>query len=155
MSARPPLFELFLEVAIIHQLATRAFEAVLPPPLTVPQFGVLDHLLRLPGAWSPGRLASAFQVPRPTMTNTLQRLAAAGLVRFESDPDDGRGKHVVATDAGRELRDRAIAALGPALAMLDAQLPPGAAETLLPPLAALRARLDAARDIAPGADSND
>ena len=146
MSAPPPMFRLFTEIAIIHQLATRAFEAVLPPPLTVPQFGVLDHLLRLPGDWSPARLAGAFQVPRPSMTNTLQRLEAAGLVAFRGHPRDGRAKFVVATAAGEALRDRAVAALGPALADLARQLPPGAVETLLPQLADLRARLDAARE---------
>lgn len=137
----PAAFRLFTEIGIIHQLATRQFEAILPPGMTLAQFGVLDHLLRLDGDWSPARLANAFQVPRPTMTNTLQRLAGAGLVVFEDDPRDGRGKLVRATPAGTAVRNAAVAAVAPVLA----DVPEALVTALLPPLASLRAQLDAAR----------
>jgi DNA-binding MarR family transcriptional regulator len=47
------------------------------------------------------------------MTNTLQHLQSKGLVSVAADPDDGRAKIVTITPAGREARDRAIAALNP------------------------------------------
>jgi DNA-binding MarR family transcriptional regulator len=43
------------------------------------------------------------------MTNRLDRLEAAGLVRRDRNPDDRRGVHVVLTERGRELVDQAIA----------------------------------------------
>ncbi len=137
----PAAFRLFTEIGIIHQLATRRFESLAPAGLTVAQFSVLDHLLRLPGDWSPARLANAFQVPRPTMTNTLQRLAAAGLVTFETDPRDGRAKFVRPAPAAAATRDAAVAAVAPLLA----ELPEALVTALLPPLAQLRMQLDAAR----------
>ena len=42
------------------------------------------------------------------MTNRLDRLENDGLVRRDRNPDDRRGVHVVLTDKGRELADRAI-----------------------------------------------
>ena len=139
-------FAVFTEIGIINQLATRAFEQLLPPGLSLPQFAVLDHLMRLDGDWTPARLASAFQVPRPTMTNTLQRLHAAGLVDYAPDPRDRRGKLVVITKKGRVVRDRSRAAVEPLLRQIGKALPASLFGTLLGELVKLRAWLDAARD---------
>jgi DNA-binding MarR family transcriptional regulator len=79
------------------------------------------------------------------MTNTLQRLEARGCIRLEPDPKDGRGKRVFLTGAGRALRERAIASLGPTMAGIGGALPEAEMEALLPPLRRLRAHLDAAR----------
>jgi DNA-binding MarR family transcriptional regulator len=139
----PPVFQLLTEIAIIEQLARNALERALPDGLRQPHFALLNHLVRLGDGKSPVALARAFQTAKAAMTNTLQRLESRGLVRVEPDPEDGRGKRVFLTDAGREMRERAIAAVGPMIADIGSVLPE--AEALLPALRRLRAHLDAAR----------
>jgi DNA-binding MarR family transcriptional regulator len=46
-----------------------------------------------------------------TMTNRIDRLAAAGLVRREPDPRDKRGVLVILTSRGQERVDAALADL--------------------------------------------
>ena len=77
----PLLFTLFNEIGIISQLSNAAFEKVLPDGLKVSHFSVLNHLARLGDNKSPSSLASAFQVTKGAMTNTLGRLEARGLVK--------------------------------------------------------------------------
>ncbi len=152
MTDDPLAFRVFNEIGIIEQLSRNRFERVLPPGLTLSQFSVLNHFVRLGGARSPAALASAFQVTRSTMTNTLQRLERAGLIALEPDPADGRAKLVTITAAGRTTRDACVARLAPVLADLDGLLDPAELAALLPGLARLRALLDRARD-APAATS--
>lgn len=142
----PIAFQVFNEIGIIEQLARNRFERTLPSGLTLSQFSVLNHFVRLGGERSPASLASAFQVTRPTMTNTLQRLESAGLVAIRSDPGDGRAKIVTITEAGRALREACVAAQVPLLAELDALLPRDDLVALLPRLRKLRMLLDKARD---------
>jgi len=52
------------------------------------------------GPTSLGRLAEAERVRPPTMTRTVQALEAAGLVRREPDPEDGRVVRLSATARG-------------------------------------------------------
>ena len=139
-------FRLFNEIGIIEQLARNRFERVLPDGLKVPHFAVLNHLVRLGDGKSPLRLARAFQVTKSTMTNTLQRLEARGLIEVAPDPGDGRGKLVFLTSAGRRMRQRSIEALAPVLAEVEALLGHEALVRTLPVLQALRAHLDAARE---------
>jgi DNA-binding MarR family transcriptional regulator len=141
----PPLFTLINEIAIIEQLARAAFEAVQPDGLKVAHFAVLNHLARLGDGKSPVALARAFQVTKGAITNTMQRLEAAGLIRVEADPEDGRGKRVFLTGAGRARRDAAVASTVPLLRAAAAGLDDAAIAALLPPLRRLRAALDAAR----------
>ena len=148
MNPSTPLpFEVLNEVGIIDQLATTAFTQVLPRPMTVAQFGVLNHFVRLGHEYrTPAQLASAFQVSRPTMSNTLARLERGGLVDIAPDPDDGRGKRVSITAKGRAMRDDCIARLAGPLAELEAQVPRELFEQLQPLLARLRKIMDAMRD---------
>ena len=88
-SQDPLIFRFFTEIGIIEQLARARLERALPDGMKISQFAVLNHLVRLPGKWSPARLASAFQVTRAAMTNTLQRLESRGLIKIEADPGDG------------------------------------------------------------------
>ncbi len=144
-AADPPAVQLFNEIAIIEQLSRSRFERVLPPGMTLSQFGVLNHFARLGGEYAPAALASAFQVTRQTMTNTLQRLETAGLVALRPDPADGRAKIVTITPLGAAMRADCIARLAPVLAELDAVIPAADIAALLPGLRSLRQRLDAAR----------
>ncbi len=145
-SEDPLGFRFFNEIGIIEQLARNRFERILPEGLKVPHFSVLNHLVRLGDGRSPLRLARAFQVTKSTMTNTLQRLEARGLIRVAPDPEDGRGKLVFLTPAGRRIRQKSIEALTPVLAEVEALLGRRALAGTLPVLQKLRAHLDAARD---------
>ncbi|MDP9864973.1 MULTISPECIES: MarR family winged helix-turn-helix transcriptional regulator [Streptosporangium] len=77
------------------------------------EFDVLTALRRAgePYELSPGALLRATLVTSGTMTNRIDRLAAAGLVRRRPDPEDRRGVLVSLTDAGRSRVDSAFADL--------------------------------------------
>lgn len=146
----PAAFEFFNEIGIIDQLAGTMLERALPRGMTRAQFAVLNHFVRLGHhERSPAQLASAFQVTRPTMTSTLNRMARAGLVVIRADPLDGRGKLVALTQNGHKAREAALAAMVPLLPMLDAVVDPAELAQLLPVLRRLRIALDAARDPVP------
>ncbi|GAA1086561.1 MarR family winged helix-turn-helix transcriptional regulator [Nocardiopsis composta] len=74
------------------------------------EFDVLAELRRsgAPYELSPGRLLRATLVTSGTMTNRIDRLAAAGLVRRRPDPADKRGVLVRLTDEGRTRVDAAL-----------------------------------------------
>jgi DNA-binding MarR family transcriptional regulator len=146
MTEDPITFQFFNEVGIIYQLARNRVERVLPRGMTLSQFSVLSNFVRLGGERSPAGLATAFQVTRQTMTNTLQRLEAAGYVAIRPDPADGRAKIVAITDAGRAMRQACMAAQLPLLAEFEQLLPTADLAALLPGLRQVRQLLDAARD---------
>ncbi|WP_300531407.1 MarR family transcriptional regulator [Maricaulis sp.] len=151
MSTTPPpddpsLFVFFNEVGIIHQLAMSAFTRVLPDGLLPAHFSMLNHMVRLGDGWSPARLASAFQVTKGAVTNTLTRLEARGLIEVRPDEEDGRKKRVFITAAGRAAREKCIAALAPMLVEMERELGQGVFEQSIPSLRAVRQFLDRARD---------
>lgn len=139
-------FSLFNEVGIISQLSGSLFERRLPEGFLVSHFSVLNHLVRLGDGKTPLDLSRAFQVPKTTMTHTLARLELSGLVRFAPNPNDGRSKCVVLTEAGRAFRDEAIARLAPDLEAIGQAISPERVAALLPLLAEVRRWLDAERD---------
>ncbi|HWG64648.1 MAG TPA: MarR family transcriptional regulator [Streptosporangiaceae bacterium] len=77
------------------------------------EFDVLSALRRqgAPYQLTPGALLRATLVTSGTMTNRIDRLAAAGLVRREPDPQDRRGVLATLTNAGRARVDAALADL--------------------------------------------
>lgn len=77
------------------------------------EFDVLTTLRRSgePYELSPGALLRATLVTSGTMTNRIDRLAAAGLVRRRPDPEDRRGVLVSLTEAGMARVDAALADL--------------------------------------------
>ena len=135
-------FRLFNEIGIIAQLATTRFESVLPDGMTIAQFSILNHFVRLGGERSPNELARAFQVTKGTMTSTLQRLQARGCITIRPDPDDGRGKIVAITPRGVKVREAAIRALRPFLAKLVSHEIAASFPLLLEQLGPLRQYLD-------------
>jgi len=140
------LFRVFNEVGIIAQLSSTAFERVMPDGMTLAQFTILNHFVRLGGRRRPSDLARAFQVTRATMTSTLQRLELKGLVSIIADESDGRGRLVEITDAGRAIHADCLSRLAPVLdSLLDAigSAPFAAA---LAPLTEIREKLDRMRD---------
>jgi len=144
----PTLFTFFNEIGIIDQLARTAFERVLPKGMTVPQFSVLNHFVRLGGPRTPAQLASSFQVSRATMTNTLKRLDEAGLIVSHRDPNDGRSKQIDITQTGREMRERSVANLMPLLAEMARRLDVRSLAEVIPTLQAARIELDNSREVA-------
>jgi DNA-binding MarR family transcriptional regulator len=59
------------------------------------------------GALPLSKIGERLQVHATSVTNVVDRLEAAGLVRREPNPRDGRGTLAVITDEGRQVADRA------------------------------------------------
>ncbi|MFW6639718.1 MarR family winged helix-turn-helix transcriptional regulator [Nocardiopsis algeriensis] len=106
--------EVFSRVSRLARHLDRARRTVFTEHSLEPwEFDVLAELRRSgpPYELSPGRLLRATLVTSGTMTNRVDRLAAAGLVRRRPDPADKRGVLVCLTDKGAELIDAALASL--------------------------------------------
>ncbi|MEO0484799.1 MAG: MarR family transcriptional regulator [Pseudomonadota bacterium] len=118
------IFELFNEIGIINQLSRAFLEERLPDGVLSTHFSVLNHLIRVNDGTTPKRIASAFQVPKNSMTHTLAGLEARGLIEMRPHETDKRSKTIWITDAGRQFRDEAIATLArdmlPILPEMDA-----------------------------------
>lgn len=141
----PAIFKVFTEIAMISRLADREFERVMPGELTLAQFAIINHLLRLDAQQTIGEIASAMQVAQPTMSSTVKKLEAKRFVEFIPDAEDRRVKRVKVTPAGRAIRDAAVEAVGPGLAKLRSALPDADWTELLGQLTPLRILLDAMR----------
>lgn len=140
------LFEIFNEIGIINQLSTARLEGVLPDGMIAPHFTVLNHLTRVGEGTTPQRMAQAFQVPKTSLTHTLQGLEKRGLIEMRPNPEDGRSKTVWLTQAGRALRERVIGQLAQQTQEVLAQLDLERLAALRPALKELRIVLDAARN---------
>lgn len=141
----PVVYRVFNEIGIIDQLATAAFRQVLPPPLNTMMFGVLNHFVRLGDDKTPSALASAFQISRPSMTATLDKLERAGFVQIVPDSADKRTKRVRITAAGRKARARAVEATAVLFERIQPRLASMDQDNLLDQLQQLRCVLDDAR----------
>lgn len=140
------LFRFFNEIGIIAQLSGNAFEKVMTGGMTLPQFTVLNHLVRLGGNRTPLEIARAMQVTKGTMTNTLGHLSRAGYITIRPDDRDGRSKRVDITDSGCAAREAAIAAMAPELAWLGERISLTDVEAALPLLEQVRKLLDERRN---------
>jgi DNA-binding MarR family transcriptional regulator len=147
MTEDPLAFQFFNEIGIIDQLAGSIFERAMPRGMTRAQFTVLNHFVRLGiGEKSPGALASALQVTRPTITSTLGRMRRAGLVDIRPDPADARAKLVSVTASGRAMREECIRAVISQASILRRIADPESLAAVLPLLRRIRRELDRARD---------
>ena len=109
------------------------------------EFDVLSALRRAgpPFQLTPGALLRATLVTSGTMTNRIDRLAAAGLVRREPDPRDRRGVLVTLTERGRAVVDAAFTDLLDREHTLLAGLPDDQRQLLADLLRTLLAPFDA------------
>ena len=109
------------------------------------EFDVLSALRRQgpPYQLSPGALLHATLVTSGTMTNRIDRLAAAGLVRREPDPRDRRGVLVTLSARGKAAVDAALTDLLNREQSLLAGLDAGERGTLASLLRTLLAPFDA------------
>ncbi len=141
------IFGFFNEFGIITQLSTTLLARSLPDGIHPSHFSILNHLTRTGDGKTPVRIANAMQVTKNTMTHSLKVLEGRGFVDVRPNPEDGRGKLVFLTDAGRAFRADAIAK---AAARFSALMTPELmemADRMQPDLVALRQHLDANRDI--------
>jgi DNA-binding MarR family transcriptional regulator len=117
----------------------------MPHGLTLPQFVVLNHFVRLGVDRSPLERAGAIQVTSSTMSSTLQRLEAKRFIATTPNPNDGRAKRVAITDKGRKARNTARQSIGADLKALEAEVGAGALHNALPNLLKLHAFLEQRR----------
>ena len=100
----------------LHRLANHLTEDLVAVyrtfDLAEGEFDVLATLRRagVPFERTPGELAATTMVTTGAMTKRLDRLETRGLVSRRQSADDGRGRVIALTDAGRELIDRAFTA---------------------------------------------
>lgn len=142
MPGRDPLMiVLFSEIVIIEQLARSRLMKALPKGMELSHFMTLNHLAGVGGEKTPVQLARAFHVTKGAMTNTLQRLDAAGYVHIRPDWEDARRKWVALSPAGQGARDRAADAIAPVFDDLVAHVGPERFRTALPFLRAMRESL--------------
>lgn len=102
------VFGFFTEIGIINQLSTAMFAKSLPDDIHPSHFSILNHLVRRGDGKPPLQIASAMQVTKNTMTHSLKVLQDRGFIDVQPDPNDGRGKLVYLTEAGRAFREDAI-----------------------------------------------
>ena len=140
------LFKVFTEVGIIYQLSAAALEKTLPEDLKISQFGVLNHFVRLGDGSTPLQLATAFQVTKGAMTNTLKRLLDRELIVINPDPIDGRKKNVYITKKGRDIQEQCIQGVEPMISYLQKMISESEFRSALPFLQKLRIILDEERN---------
>ena len=90
---------------ISRKIRRRMDETLADHQLSFEEWGLLGHL-KLGGppyASTPGKLAEKQDLSSGAMTNRLDRLEEAGLVRRRPDPTDRRSLQVELTDKGHEL----------------------------------------------------
>lgn len=139
------VFRFFNEIGIIGQLSQNLFESLMPHGLTLSQFSVLNHFVRLKRIESPARLARAFQVTKGAMTNTLGRLEKQAFIEISPDPDDGRAKLIEITEAGRLAQRDCVAAVAPILLKVANEIGVDSFIKALPQLEKVRIYLDELR----------
>jgi DNA-binding MarR family transcriptional regulator len=142
---RSPLFRVFNEIGIINQLATAVLVQRLPSGVHPSQFALLGNLMRLGDGKTPAELASAFQVPKASMTNTLMQLEKRNLIDVRPHAEDKRKKQVFLTNSGRDLYTKTVLAVAEPLARMTDQVM--GLEEILPKLEELRRTLDENRDV--------
>lgn len=92
-----------------HQILIAELDATLRPfGITFSRYEALVLLVHSQdGALPLSKIGERLQVHATSVTNVIDRLEAAGLVRREPNPRDGRGVLAVITDEGRKVADKA------------------------------------------------
>src|SRR4051795_10120206 len=92
-----------------HQILLAQLDAKLRPlGITFSRYEALVLLVHShDGALPLSKIGERLQVHATSVTNVIDRLEAAGLVRREPNPRDGRGTLAVITDQGRQVVERA------------------------------------------------
>ncbi|SLN43066.1 MarR family protein [Roseovarius litorisediminis] len=133
---------LFSEILTNEQLIRNSLSRVLPKGMEISHFSVLNHLARAGHERSPAQLAKSFHVTRGAMTNTLSKLEWAGYIHIRPDWDDARRKKIAISQAGRQARETALAAITPIFTDMVAELGEDKVRATLPVLRELRIKLE-------------
>jgi DNA-binding MarR family transcriptional regulator len=126
--------------------AARYFERAATDTLEMVRLthGELKVLLRLTrGARGQGDIARSLLVSTGTMTNQLDKLESAGLVRRHPDPNDRRGKLVEMTEKGHQTLDNYVSVQAKRESQLLSHLTPAEKKQLIDLLRKCLASLDA------------
>jgi DNA-binding MarR family transcriptional regulator len=115
----PPVYASMRAVTSImraHQILLAQLDAMLRPHgITFSRYEALVLLVHSRDGGLPlSKIGERLQVHATSVTNIVDRLEAAGLVRREPNPRDGRGTLAVITDDGRAVADKATAAFNEA-----------------------------------------
>src|SRR4051812_30368404 len=96
-----------------HQILIAELDAMLRPyGITFSRYEALVLLMySRAGSLPLSKIGERLQVHATSVTNVIDRLEAAGLVRREPNPQDGRGTLAVLTDDGRAVATKATADL--------------------------------------------
>jgi DNA-binding MarR family transcriptional regulator len=99
-----------------HQILIAELDAMLRPyGITFSRYEALVLLMySRAGALPLSKIGERLQVHATSVTNVIDRLEAAGLVRREPNPQDGRGTLAVITAEGRAVATKATADLNAA-----------------------------------------
>lgn len=99
-----------------HQIIVAQLDAMLRPHgITFSRYEALVLLVHSrEGALPLSKIGERLQVHATSVTNVIDRLEGAGLVRRQPNPRDGRGTLAVITDEGRAVADKATAAFNEA-----------------------------------------
>ena len=99
-----------------HQILIAELDAMLRPyGITFSRYEALVLLVHShDGALPLSKIGERLQVHATSVTNVIDRLEAAGLVRREPNPRDGRGTLAVITGEGRAIAEKATAAFNSA-----------------------------------------
>lgn len=104
-------------------------DALAPYGLTIGQMGLLASLRRREGV-GVRALAERLSADASTVSRLLRPLQAAGYLRVDADPEDGRAKQVRLTDAGHAIRREATAGWQAAQDSVRVSLGPGRLDAL-------------------------
>ena len=108
-------FRIVTWIGIIEQLArTKANRVLAETELPWNQFVLLNHFSHRPeeGKTVTG-VARAMQQQQPGITKTMKAMVEAGLLRIETDSEDGRIKRHFMTDKGKQRHGAAVQCLLP------------------------------------------
>ena len=99
-----------------HQILIAQLDAMLRPyGITFSRYEALVLLMySRTGSLPLSKIGERLQVHATSVTNVIDRLESAGLVRREPNPRDGRGTLAVLTDDGRAVAGKATADLNAA-----------------------------------------
>ena len=140
------IYRFFTEIGIINQLSRSGLERHLPGSMTATQFGILGHLMRRPEGETPLQLATAFQVPKTSMTHMITGLVDAGLIEIAPNPKDGRSKIARVTPMAGPFFGEVTQKLGVDLMPVIQDLGVERFARVLPDLEKIRSVMDKARD---------
>ena len=133
---------LFSEISTIDQLLKSKLSKELPKGMEVSHFSILNYFVLSGGEKTPVQLAKIFNLTKGAITNTLNKLLAAGYIHIRPDWDDGRKKFVSISKAGINARNDALNRIMPVVETIIEKTGREKAKMALPVLRKLRTVLD-------------